>query len=149
MEFLIYLDVCCLNRPFDDQTQERVRLEAEAVRLILERCQNGEWRLLNSEVIDFELRKSSDITKLEQIKMWTASANTKISIMESVESRSAEIVKLGFKTFDALHVACAEAGNADILLTADDKMCRLGARQTNSLRVRIENPMRWLMEVNT
>ena len=24
MEFLIYLDVCCLNRPFDDQTQERI-----------------------------------------------------------------------------------------------------------------------------
>jgi len=23
----IYLDVCCLNRPFDDQVQDRVRLE--------------------------------------------------------------------------------------------------------------------------
>jgi hypothetical protein len=26
---LIYLDVCCLNRLFDDLTQERIRLEAE------------------------------------------------------------------------------------------------------------------------
>ena len=26
----IYLDTCCLNRPFDDQTQDRVRLEAKA-----------------------------------------------------------------------------------------------------------------------
>jgi hypothetical protein len=25
----IYLDVCCLNRPFDDQTQARIHLEAE------------------------------------------------------------------------------------------------------------------------
>ncbi|MGQ0592841.1 MAG: PIN domain-containing protein, partial [Gammaproteobacteria bacterium] len=25
----IYLDACCLNRPFDDQQQDRVRLEAE------------------------------------------------------------------------------------------------------------------------
>lgn len=40
MEFLIYLDVCCLNSPFDDQTQERIHLEAEAVMLILNRCQN-------------------------------------------------------------------------------------------------------------
>ena len=31
----IYLDTCCLNRPFDDQTQDRIRLEAEAVILIL------------------------------------------------------------------------------------------------------------------
>jgi hypothetical protein len=31
----IYLDVCCLNRPFDNQVQDRVRLEAEAVLAIL------------------------------------------------------------------------------------------------------------------
>ena len=26
----IYLDNCCFNRPFDDQTQIRIKLEAEA-----------------------------------------------------------------------------------------------------------------------
>ena len=31
----IYLDVCCLNRPFDDQTQDLIHLESEAVVLIL------------------------------------------------------------------------------------------------------------------
>ncbi|WP_373529089.1 hypothetical protein [Nostoc sp.] len=45
MEFLIYLDVCCLNRPFDDQTQERIFLEAEAVLRILAIVQMGDWRL--------------------------------------------------------------------------------------------------------
>jgi hypothetical protein len=33
----IYLDVCCLNRPFDDQRQDRIRLEAEAIERILDR----------------------------------------------------------------------------------------------------------------
>jgi hypothetical protein len=33
----IYLDICYLNRPFDDQRQDRIRLESEAVPLILER----------------------------------------------------------------------------------------------------------------
>ena len=27
---ILYLDICCLKRPFDDATQERVRREAEA-----------------------------------------------------------------------------------------------------------------------
>jgi hypothetical protein len=36
------MDVCCLNRPFDAQTQERIRLESEAVLLILERCERRE-----------------------------------------------------------------------------------------------------------
>jgi hypothetical protein len=40
----IYLDVSCLNRPFDDQSQVRVRLEAEAITMILEECEQGEWQ---------------------------------------------------------------------------------------------------------
>ncbi len=35
----IYLDNCCYNRPFDDQTQERIHLESEAILTILKRGQ--------------------------------------------------------------------------------------------------------------
>jgi hypothetical protein len=28
---VLYLDVCCLKRPFDDQAQPRIRIETEAV----------------------------------------------------------------------------------------------------------------------
>ena len=31
----IYLDMCCLKRPFDDQSQPRIRLETEAVLSLL------------------------------------------------------------------------------------------------------------------
>ena len=31
----IYIDTCCLNRPFDDQTQDRIHLETEAILIIL------------------------------------------------------------------------------------------------------------------
>jgi hypothetical protein len=37
----ISLDVCCLQRPFDDQSQARVRLESEAVILILAQFERG------------------------------------------------------------------------------------------------------------
>ena len=40
----VYLDVCCLNRPYDDQTQDRVHLECEAVLLILSRLdKQADW----------------------------------------------------------------------------------------------------------
>jgi len=35
-------DLSCLNRPFDDQTQARIRLESEAVTMILARIDAGE-----------------------------------------------------------------------------------------------------------
>ncbi len=36
----IYLDVCCLNRPFDDQTQDRIHLEAETILTIMKFIEN-------------------------------------------------------------------------------------------------------------
>jgi hypothetical protein len=51
----IYLDVCCLNRPFDDQRQDRIRLEAEAVLLIMGRCEAGAWQWLSSAVVEEEV----------------------------------------------------------------------------------------------
>jgi hypothetical protein len=32
---LIYLDMCCLKRPFDEQVQPRIRLESEATLALL------------------------------------------------------------------------------------------------------------------
>jgi len=52
----IYMDVCCLGRPFDDLTQGRVYLEAEAVLSILSRCESGEWILLSSGAIDLKFQ---------------------------------------------------------------------------------------------
>ena len=48
----VYLDACCLNRPFDNQAQDRIRLEAEAVLAILKRVEKGQWHALSSEVLN-------------------------------------------------------------------------------------------------
>ncbi len=53
----IYLDTCCLNRPFDDQTQERICLESEAVLAILSRIEKGEWEWIGSDVLVDESNK--------------------------------------------------------------------------------------------
>ena len=47
----IYLDVCCLNRPFDDQRQDRIHLESEAVLTILKHIESGKWKLISSDAI--------------------------------------------------------------------------------------------------
>ncbi|MBW4476605.1 MAG: PIN domain-containing protein [Tolypothrix brevis GSE-NOS-MK-07-07A] len=147
MELLIYLDVCCLNRPFDDQTQERIRLEAEAVMLILNRCQNSQWHLIGSEAIDVELRRTPDGERKRQMSAWAALALTKINVTELIKSRTIELTNLGFKAFDASHIGCAEVANADVFLTTDDRMLRLAARHSGMLQVRVENPLRWVLEV--
>lgn len=53
----LYLDNCCLQRPLDDQTQPRIRVETEAVFAILATVQGGEQTLLNSEALEYEVTK--------------------------------------------------------------------------------------------
>ena len=56
----IYLDTCCLNRPYDDQSQPRIQLEAGAVLAILQRITSGEVQLANSSVLQFEIHRIAD-----------------------------------------------------------------------------------------
>jgi hypothetical protein len=71
----IYLDVCCLNPPFDDQTQARIRLEAEAVLTILARCESGDWQCLRSEVIDLEIGRTPDPERPRRVQLLPSHAD--------------------------------------------------------------------------
>ena len=140
----IYLDVCCLNRPFDDHSQERVRLESEAVVAILGRSKT--LTLLSSEIIDLEISKIPDEDRKQKVMLLSSISKMNIVIDDEIISRAKELNKMGFKSFDAFHIACAEKGQADALLTIDDHMLKKATSQRKLLNVKIENPLKWLME---
>ena len=64
----IYLDNCCYNRPFDDQTQERIHLESEAILTILQRGQIGVYTIVGSNILDLEIERMHDIVKRQRVK---------------------------------------------------------------------------------
>ncbi|HEY9885386.1 MAG TPA: PIN domain-containing protein [Thermosynechococcaceae cyanobacterium] len=68
---------------------------------------------------------------------------------EAIEERAGVFVQQGLKTFDALHLACAEASQATALLTTDDRLVRWVGRQFGVLQVKVANPVTWLLEVMT
>ena len=143
---LLYLDVCCFNRPFDDQTQERVRLESEAVLLILGRCQRGEWQLVGSEAVALEINQTRDSGRKSKLLALANLATLHVMVDESVEARASFLVHQGLKTFDALHIACAEAGQANAFVTTDDRLIRWAVQQVDVLQVKVVNPVMWLLE---
>jgi len=61
--------------------------------------------------------------------------------------RGQQLEQLGFRAFDALHLACAEKARADVFLTTDDRLLRRASRAPEQLRVRVDNPLAWLNEV--
>jgi predicted nucleic acid-binding protein len=143
----IYLDVCCINRPFDDQTEERIRMESEAVLAILKRCLSG-WTLISSEAIDYEISRIPEVERRSKAERIASISREKIVVDDSIVSRSREIEKEGLKPMDALHLACAER-SADIMLTTDDEIVRAAMKKSASIsiKVRVMNPARWLLDV--
>lgn len=144
---VIYLDVCCLNRPFDDQNQERIRLESEAVLLILERCEHRDWKVVGSEAIAFEVRRIADEERRQRVVSLASLATTHVRVTGEVEARALDLEKMGFAALDALHTACAEVASATVLLTTDDSFVRRARRRRRMLKVVVTNPTDWLMEV--
>ncbi len=142
----VYLDACCLNRPFDNQAQDRIRLESEAVLLILDHVQRGEWRWVGSEVLSFEVARNPDPERKRRVQVLVSSASGSVSLDDRVEQRGAELEAMGFGAFDALHVASAESAQVDVFLTTDDALVRLARRSEDRIRVRVENPLAWLKE---
>jgi predicted nucleic acid-binding protein len=148
-KYVIYLDVCCLNRPFDDWSQSRTRLEAEAVLTIIKHCQLGDWYLLNSTALESEIAQTPDQTRLEQVMESLSVAHSKILVTEIITQRAIELTKFSWKFYDALHLACAESGNADIFLTTDERLRRKAVNYENELKIRVANPVLWMMEITS
>jgi predicted nucleic acid-binding protein len=143
---LIYLDVCCLNRPFDDQRQPRVHLETEAVRSIIQAAVAGDVRWLGSDVVEFEILRNPDAERRQLVAALAALAIDRVVLQPADRERGRSLAALGFGAFDALHLACAERGRAEVLLTTDDRLLRRATRHADELRVRVLNPVTWVTE---
>ena len=141
------IDTCCLSRFFDDQTQIRVRREREAVDTILETFRSGKWEWIVSKVLEIEVSRNLNFDQYLRTKSLLARANQTVLLTEAEKLRGLVLESLGFKSYDALHIASAESGNADILLTTDDRLLRRAKRVSTQLRVPVENPYVWLQEV--
>ena len=143
----IYLDTCCLNRLFDPQLQMRIRRETEAVDTILECVNTAHWSWIASSVLKFEIIQNPDLEQRVNLEDILRLAHETVLTDTTEIVRSEYLESLGFKHYDALHIACAESGVADVLLTTDDRMLRLAKRYQSHLRVRVENPHTWLQEI--
>jgi predicted nucleic acid-binding protein len=126
-----------MNRPYDDLTQARVWYETLALSFILSLVEFNEARLLHSLIHDMENDRTKNDRRREWVKAclnWGA-VKPPLDFTRAIYDRAQQLELLGVKTFDALHLASAEALNADAFLTYDDRLIR---RYSGTMRV--ENP---------
>jgi hypothetical protein len=142
----LYLDTCCLNRPFDDQSQPRVRRETDAVADILRRVIDGDWIWLGSEVLELEVAANPDPVSRGRVQRLVRYAGDSVHLDAAVIARAQTLASFSIHPFDCQHIASAELGRANVFLTTDDRLLRAAVRARRSLAVPVRNPLEWLEE---
>lgn len=64
---LLYLDNCCYNRPFDDQTQLKISFESQAKLFVQQEILSGHFKLLWSYVLEYENNKNPFEVRRESV----------------------------------------------------------------------------------
>src|SRR5262245_52275981 len=118
--------MCALQRPHDDPSQVRVRLEAVAVLGLLEHCRAGGARLASSDALTYEAGRNPHPVRRAHAEAVLAGAVVRQPLTPAVETRAGDLAAAGLHPLDALHLASAEAIGADYFCTCDDQLLRRG-----------------------
>ena len=140
----IDLDVSCLNRPFDDQSEPRIRLESQAVTLLLEGADNGRWEQISSRMAEIEIVAIPDDVRRRRVLQLLP--KSRMELGPQVFRRARRLIEFGIKAVDAVHVAAAEASDCDALITCDDRLLRRCRQIATELTIAVANPIDWLKE---
>jgi hypothetical protein len=122
---VLYMDNCCFNRPYDNQSNERIRLESEAKMYIQDLIKLGKIVLAWSFILDFENNANPILERKITIAEWKNIATLYTAAKDEIRVLANDIQnQTKLKSKDALHIACALNLNSDYLLTTDKKMLK-------------------------
>ncbi len=136
MAMLIYLDMCCLKRPFDDQSQPRNRIESEIVLSLLAK-ESSDIRFVRSSALILENDQNPVRERALRVGNWLLADSAVEPSGRQFASRIGELMDLGFRNFDALHLASAEEAGAGWFVTCDDRLLKVAARNLDRLKLRV------------
>lgn len=123
----VYLDNCCYNRPYDDQSQVRISLEAQAKLHVQDLIRADVLELAASYVLSYENSRNPYPYKRLAINRFVednASVYVDATHAEEVGTLAREWLADGLHAPDAHHAACAILAGCDVLLTTDDRFLK-------------------------
>ena len=139
----IYLDNCCFNRPFDDQKQLRIKLETEAKLDIQERIVQGKVELAWSYILDFGNEANPFEQRKLAIKDWKVHACVDADETKEILGTAERFERMGVRSKDALHLACAVAMKCEYFLTTDDQLVKKASGVT---KIKVTDPVSFIRE---
>ncbi len=122
-------------------------MESEAILTILKHIEKKQWLMIISEVTTYEISKITDPERRVKVQLTLSNTCDYVKVSKPILERAKQIQQLGIKSYDALHIACAEAAKVDVFLTTDDRLLKTVGRFLDKIRVKVDNPLYWIKEV--
>jgi predicted nucleic acid-binding protein len=141
----LYFDNNVYNRPSDDRSILRNRIEARAVEELLAKVESGDLYLVSSFVVEAEHSRLGETTRRERVGDRIALAQEYVGTDPWIMARAQGLREEGFGEGDALHLAAAEHAGVDYFVTCDDRLLRRARRI--GFPVRVVSPPELLEEV--
>lgn len=131
----VYLDNCCFNRPYDDQSQIKINLEAQAKLYIQKLIVDGKIDFIYSYMSRFENSQNPFKICRDAISNFFTNSCFYVSEDHAAEAqqKASEIMKTGIKAKDAIHIACAILGKADVFLSTDIRLLKYRTNEISLL----------------
>ena len=136
----LYLDMCCLQRPMDDQTHLRIHMESEAILGVLAWCEAEKAELLDSVALNYEVDHNPHPARRAFVHEALLTSKQTIQASHSVEQLARIYCNHGIKVLDALHLACAVEAQANYFCTCDDRFYRR-AKQLDTKQTLVVYPL--------
>ena len=141
----LYLDNCCFNRPYDNQSQLRISLETQAKLYIQDMIRRKQAELVTSYVLWYENSQNPYEMRQLSIREFIQDHTTEyidVDKAEEIRQKAEDIMKTGVKMKDAYHVACAIYAGCDCFLTTDDRLLKY-----SSAEIKMLNPIDFVREM--
>ena len=147
---VLYLDMNVYNRPFDDQSQMRIRLETTAITMLFAAIEKNTLSARWSFVLEYENSRNPFSERRSFVQFLARACSETIQPSPGIEDLAERLENPHHvRGRDAIHLACAEQSHCDYLVTCDDRLIRQGERlrEAGVLTVRVINPIDLLREV--
>lgn len=142
----VYFDMCSIQRPLDTKSQVRIAVEAEAILGLLSLSELGHFDLVASDALRYEAEQNPHPMRKKYALEVLAEAKVSVRTDSALEERARVLVTAGLKPLDALHLASAEAGEADFFCTCDDRLLKR-AREMATPPTKAVSPLELIAEV--
>ncbi len=142
----VYLDTSVYNRPFDDQSQTRIRLETEAFLSTLEKAIYGTIIIIGSSALLYENSLNPFHNRKERVASYLSVASKVIRLNDSIKKRALLLEDIGIDPVDALHLSYAEFGGAEYFITCDDDIIKKAVKHKAIFKIEVCNPLEFVVK---